>query len=97
MQTMRIRSLFLNTVGALEITKRIKGACHTYAAQTVDYTKFIRRMRNRLEKLSYSDVEAPDLVRQCRLLELPYSTNFTSEVLSNSAVSSRSLKSESLK
>ena len=33
--------------------------------------------------LSYSDVEALDLVKQCRLLELPYSTNFTSEVLSN--------------
>ena len=29
--------------------------------------------------LSYSDVEALDLIKQCRLLELPYSTNFTSK------------------
>ena len=42
--------------------------------------------------LSYSDVEALDLVKQCRLLELPYSTNFTSEVLSNSAASLKGLK-----
>ena len=42
--------------------------------------------------LSYSDVEALDLVKQCRLLELPYSTNFTSEVLSNSAGSLKGLK-----
>ena len=42
--------------------------------------------------LSYSDVEALDLVKQCRLPELPYSTNFTSEVLSNSAASLKCLK-----
>ena len=42
--------------------------------------------------LSYSDVEALDLVKQCHLLELPYSTNFTSEVLSNSAGSLKGLK-----
>ena len=42
--------------------------------------------------LSYSDVEALDLVKQCRLLELPYSTNFTSEVLSNSAGFLKGLK-----
>ena len=42
--------------------------------------------------LSFSDVEALDLVQQCRLLELPYSTNFTSEVLSNSAASLKGLK-----
>ena len=44
------------------------------------------------KSLSYSDVEALDLVKQCRLLELPYSTNFTSEVLSNSAGSLKGLK-----
>ena len=42
--------------------------------------------------LSYSDVEALDLVKQCCLLELPYSMNFTSEVLSNSAASLKGLK-----
>ena len=42
--------------------------------------------------LSYSDVEILDLVKQCRLLELPCSTNFTSEVFSNSAASLKCLK-----
>ena len=37
--------------------------------------------------LSYSDVEAIDLVKQCCLLVLSYSANFTSEVLSDSAIS----------
>ena len=42
--------------------------------------------------LGYSDVEVLDLIKQCRLLELPYSTNFPSEVLSNSAASLKCLK-----
>ena len=41
--------------------------------------------------LSYSDVEALDLVK------LPYSTNFTSEVLSNSAASLKGLKKRIIK
>ena len=46
------------------------------------------------KSLSYSDVEALDLVKQCCLLELPYSTKFTSEVLSNSVTSLRCLKKQ---
>ena len=47
-----------------------------------------QNMRGEVFKtLSYSEIEVLDLVRQCHLLELPYSTNFTSKVLSNSAVS----------
>ena len=44
------------------------------------------------KSLSFSDVESMMLVKQCRYLELQYSTNFTSEVLSHSVDSMRSLK-----
>ena len=42
--------------------------------------------------LTYPDIESISLVKQCRLLELPYSSNFTSEILTNPTICMRSLK-----
>ena len=47
--------------------------------------------------LAATDVESISLAKQCCLLELPFKTNFTDEVLNNSFGSLRSLKERILK